>query len=110
MTRTTRPTTAAELLQVLAGSGPAIEDGELVFALDPPIDLEPILAVLHTGVRAGLSRKLWYGCDGDTGRIIALSLASPIPPGITLLAVEADGRWDRIDPAANLDHPQLFGR
>jgi hypothetical protein len=32
----------------------------------------------------------------------------PIPPGITLLTVEGDHRWDRIHPAAWLDHPELF--
>lgn len=108
MTRTTSPSTAAELLQALADYGPIVVEDGLEFALDLPIDLEPVLAVLHTAVRAGLTRKAWLGCSSDTGRVVELSLDAKIPAGITLLAVEGDGAWDRIDPAAHLDHPRLF--
>jgi hypothetical protein len=108
--RAPAPTTAAELLALLDEFGPAVEGGELVFERDPPDDLEPALRVLHTGVRAALSGRRWYGC-GNTSKTAAprpLAISGLIPVGITLLCVEGDERWDRIHPAARLDLPGLF--
>ncbi|CEF48212.1 unnamed protein product [uncultured bacterium] len=111
MATTTRtPTTAHGLLALVEPLGPAVENEDLVFDADPPADVDPLLRVLHTGVRALVVGKRWYGCDGTTGRVSELNPGVPIPAGITLLAVEGDGRWDRIDPAARLDHPHLFAR
>ena len=104
------PTTAAGLLALVEPFGPAVEGGALAFDLDPPADLLPALRVLHTGIRAALTGRHWYGC-GDTRKTAAprpLNPSAPIPPGITLLAVEGDERWDRIHPAAPLDMPRLF--
>jgi hypothetical protein len=100
--------TAHALLTLVRPFGPAAEADELVFESDPPAELEAALRVLHTGVRALLARGRWYGCDGDTGRVVELNPAAPLPAGIALLCVEGDHRWDRIDPAARMDLPQLF--
>jgi hypothetical protein len=104
------PTTARALLAFLKPFGPAVADGGLVLDLDPPSGLVRVAAVLHTGVRAELTGRTWYGCDGRTGRVFALDSGHPIPAGITLLCVEGDRRWDRIHPGARLDHPRLFSR
>lgn len=104
-TTTTTPTTARALLAALAPSGPAAEGEELAFAADPPPEFDAALRVLHTGVRAQLAGRRWVGCDGSTGRVAPLTPAAPIPAGVTLLCVEGDARWDRIDPSARLDLP-----
>ncbi|QJX00254.1 hypothetical protein [Frigoriglobus tundricola] len=108
--RVRRPTTAAELLALVELFGPTVEDGALVFDRDPPADLLAALRVLHTGIRAALTGRKWYGC-GSTRKTAAPRPLDPsdlIPPGITLLCVEGDQRWDRIHPAARLDLPRLF--
>lgn len=110
MTTTAAPATARELLELLAPFGPAAEGEDLVFAADPPAELDAVLGVLHTGVRAAAAGRRWVGCDGATGRVVVLNPAAPLPAGVTLLCVEGDGRWDRIDPAARLDLPRLFAR
>jgi hypothetical protein len=101
-------TTAHDLLVLVGPLRPAVEGEDLVFGVEPPADLDPLLRVLHTGVRALVIGKRWYGCDGTTGRVYELNPGIPIPAAITLLAVEGDHRWDRIDPSARLDHPHLF--
>jgi hypothetical protein len=110
MATTATPTTASALLARLRPCGPAAEAGELVFDTDPPPDLVPLLNVLHNGVRAAVAGKKWFGC-GSTRQTAAareLDPARPVPDGITLLAVEGDGRWDRIRPDARIDLPALF--
>src|SRR5215207_8294582 len=99
------PTTAAGLLALVGSFGPAVEGGALVFDLDPPAELLPALRVLHTGIRAAVTGRRWYGCGSDrkTAAPRPLDPAVPIPPGITLLAVEGDERWDRIDPSGRPD-------
>ena len=89
----------------------SVEEGELVFGLDPPRDLEPVLSILHTGVRALLSGRRWWGstaANGKRPRVVILEPAALIPAGITLLSVEGDQRWDRIDPASRSGSPGLF--
>jgi hypothetical protein len=108
LTTTPTLTTARSLLFAVESFGPIVLGDELTFAGEPPVELEPVLSVLHTGVRALLVTRKWYGCEGKTGRVIELKPVVPIPPGITLLSVEGDERWDRIHPAARLDHPALF--
>jgi hypothetical protein len=108
VTPTPTPSTARELLAALGPFSPAADGGDLTFAADPPADLDPVLAVLHTGVRAQLAGRRWCGCDGATGRVAVLNPAAPIPAGVTLVCVEGDARWDRLDPAARLDQPRLF--
>jgi hypothetical protein len=102
------PTTARALRATLEPFGPGAEGDELALRADPPAGLLPLLRVLHTGVRALLAGRRWYGCDAATGRTRELDPAAPIPAGVTLLAVEGDRRWDRIHPAARLDLPALF--
>jgi hypothetical protein len=98
------------LLAALAASGPAVEGEELVFDLDPHSELDAVLRVLHTGVRALLDGRRWYGCGSErtTAGPRALDPGGPIPDGITLLCVEGDRCWDRISPDAWYDHPGLF--
>lgn len=105
---TTRPRTARELLDALAPFGPAADGQELALAAAPPPELDEVVAVLHTGVRALLSGRRWFGCDGATGRVAPLNPAAPVPAGVTLLTVERDRGWDRIAPTARLDLPRLF--
>ena len=59
---------AVELLALVQAFGPAVEDGELVFATDPPANMEPVLSILHTGVRALLSGRNWWGSTAARGR------------------------------------------
>lgn len=105
--------TAADLLAALqqAGCEPAADGDELVLSADPPGPLVAKLELLHTGVRAILAGKCWYGCDTATGRTVALDPADLIPSRVGLLVVEGAAElWDRIHPLARLDSPELFAR
>ena len=104
----TTPQTSATLLLAIRECGVIAEGEELAFTTDPPPELLPMLAVLHTGIRALMTRRQWWGCESDRPRVEVLSTDFPIPVGITLLSVEGDSRWDRIDPAARLELPRLF--
>ncbi|MBP3954435.1 hypothetical protein J8F10_03910 [Gemmata sp. G18] len=108
MSTTTTARTARALLESLGPCTPALDGPDLALGLDPPDALEPLLRLLHTGVRAQLAGRAWYGCAGDTGRVVELNPGQPIPDGITLLCVAGDARWDRIGPAARIDAPELF--
>ena len=108
--RTPPPATASGLLALVEPFGPVVEGGALVFDTDPSAALEPALRVLHTGLRALLSGRRWYGCDGDSGRVVELQSVALVPPGTTLLAVESDACWDRIHPDARIDLPHLFAQ
>ena len=103
------PTTARELLHSVASFGPSAEGEDLLFATEPSESLYPSLTVLHTGVRAVLTGRCWWGAVSDRPRVEQLSPDAPIPVEITLLAVEGDSRWDRISPDARLALPLLFG-
>ncbi|MBX9582233.1 MAG: hypothetical protein K2X87_18160 [Gemmataceae bacterium] len=105
-----RPLCPRELLALVRPFGPGVEGDALVFDRDPPDEWAGALSVLHTGVRAQLAGKRWCGCGSDraTAAPRPLNPSAPIPPGITLLCVEGDDRWDPIDPLARLDHPGLF--
>ena len=109
---TSIPSTVAALLKCLDPFCPTIKNGELVFATDPPEELDLLLGVLHTGIRAALTRKAWYGCGADqrTAAPRVLDPSRRIPAGITLLCVEGDDRWDRLDPTARRDLTELFAR
>lgn len=105
------PLTAAGLLARVGAFGPLVEAGALVFATHPPPDLVPVLRVLHTGMRAVLTGRQWFGntcADGARVRLVELDPAEPIPPRVGLVCAEGDARWDRIHPAARLDLPDLF--
>jgi hypothetical protein len=79
-----------------------------VLATGPPAELLSVLGVLHTGLRALLTGREWLGACSDRPRVVELDRDGPIPAGVTLLCVEGDPHWDRIDPASPLDHPRLF--
>jgi hypothetical protein len=89
---------------------------------DPPPDLLAALAVLHTGLRAVITGRRWFGIDPRTGRpcgprpkegrgLLAFGALDPsqkLPPAAGLLSVEGDAVWDRVHPLARLDMPHLF--
>lgn len=116
--------TASTLLAALTAVGcrPAVEGEELVFDRSPPDHLASPLAVLHTGVRALVSERRWFGLDPATGKPCglhparrdgllafgALDPARELPATVGLLAVEGDSCWDRLDPHARLNHSALF--
>jgi len=107
-TATATASTARDLLDALAPFAPAADGEDVVFDGDPPAALDAALRVLHTGVRAQLAGRRWVGCDGATGRVMVLNPAATLPAGVTLLCVEGDAQWDRIDPAARSELPRLF--
>jgi hypothetical protein len=111
-TLTHPPTTARALASVLTPFSPGVDGRALVFDLEPHADLEPVLSVIHTGIRAMLTGQKWYGCGSDRAMAAPrpLNPDAPIPAGITLVCVEGDQRWDRIGPAARLDLLKLFGK
>jgi|GEM_PF-2669833 len=101
--------TARELLARVLDLAPSVEGGELVFATEVPTELLADLKVLHTGVRALLTGRAWWGSSTDAPvRVRVLNPNEPIPDGIGLVCVEGDARWDRIPPAARCDCPHLF--
>ncbi len=116
--------TAASLLAALTAAGcrPTADGEELVFHRPPPLHLRGPLAVLHTGVRAVVSGRRWFGFDPATGKgcgphparpdgplaFAALDPARELPATVGLLCVEGDTCWDRLDPLARLDQPALF--
>lgn len=107
--RTAPARTARELLARVLYLAPSVEGGELVFAAEVPTELLADLKVLHTGVRAVLVGRVWWGSSTDAPvRVRVLNPHEPIPDGIGLVCVEGDARWDRIPPAARCDCPHLF--
>jgi hypothetical protein len=101
--------TARELLARVLDLAPSVEGGELVFATEVSTELLVDLKVLHTGVRALLTGRAWWGSSTDAPvRVRVLNPNEPIPDGIGLLCVADDARWDRIVPAAGCDCPHLF--
>jgi len=114
---TSAPATARTLLTRALPFGPAVEGEELVFATDPPDELIPTLAVLHTGIRAIIAGRRWWAttCIPPVGTdrfsrvgVAALDPSALLPSATALLCVEGDSRWDRIHPAARFDLPHLF--
>ena len=102
---------ARALLALVEPFGPAVEGGDLTFAADLPADLDAVVSILHTGVRALLTGRQWWGSSvaGATElRVVTLNPDAPIPPWCWLLCAAGDSRWDRVQPWARLDHPGLF--
>lgn len=99
MPHTAALTTARDLLTAVQPFGPSIEAEELVFDRDPPADLLPALCALHTGLRAILTCREWWG-SSDVGekrpRVAILNPGEPIPEWCGLLCVANDSKWDRI--------------
>ncbi len=108
-TLTHRPTTARALAAVLTPFGPGVDGCALVFDLEPPVHLEPALSVIHTGIRAILTGRKWYGCESERPAVPRrLNPDALIPDEIAMLCVEGDHRWDRINPVARHNLPELF--
>jgi hypothetical protein len=104
------PRTAATLLTALTAHGarPRVEGRELVCDIDLPALLGQRLIAIHTGVRAILNDRPWYGCDAETGFAEELNPATPIPVRFGLLCVGGDAKWDRIHDWARESLPDLF--
>jgi hypothetical protein len=108
---TTAMITAFALLALVKRFGPTIEGEELVFDTDLPEDLEDAMSILHTGVRALLTCKPWWGsaaCDAKRPKVEVLDSDKPIPSWCGLVCVEGDAGWERIHPNAIKNHPELF--
>ena len=104
------PTSAVSLLDAVRPFGVAVVGDELAYSPDLPAELAAAVRVLHTGLRALLTGRKWIGC-GSTARTAAPAVLNPVasvPPGVTLLCVEGDTRWDRIGPVARVELPRLF--
>ena len=109
--------TAARLLDLLrrAGCDPVADGWDLVLSADPPADLEPYLGLLHTGVRALLKGRRWFGLD-DRGRGVGPLIDSALDPGRLLpastrcLSVEGEigAGWDVIGTGAADWLPNAF--
>jgi hypothetical protein len=109
VTDVTTPLTARDLFALVAPFAPGFDGEELMFGTDFPIDLVPALGVLHTGVRAVLTGRVWWGASTKgKPRVAELRTDAPIPEGIGLLCVAGDRRWDRIAPGARFHLPHLF--
>lgn len=106
--------TAEQLHAALTAAGVklSIAGTELECEGEIPLPLWPLVVVLQTGLRAAVTKKAWRGGHTDRPRIEVIHPGQLIPPGVWLLCVEGDGSggspWDRIDPAARIDHPELF--
>lgn len=112
VTTVTIPRTAHDLLARVEPFGPIAEGSELAFAAEPPAELIPALRMLHTGVRAALAGRRWWGASavGGKPRVVELRTDAPVPANVGLLCVEGDPRWDRLAPDARLDLPHLFAQ
>jgi hypothetical protein len=102
--------TARGLLAAVRRYAPGVEDGELLFGVDLPADLESAVEVLQTGIRACLTGRPWWGSSAapTRARVEPLSPDERLPGWVGMLAVEGDTTWDRIGPVARLDLPGLF--
>jgi len=102
--------TANELAARLAAYGlAATPDGaEIEYDADAPAGLDAAAAVLTTGLLAGLTNRRWFGCRGLTGAALVLNPAARVPAGVTLMAVEGGGCWDRVFTSTRRDNPDLF--
>ena len=118
---TTRTLSAVQVFDLLRLYDPTVEGAELIFASDPPDDLWQMAAILHTGLRAVLMNRRWFGIDTDghscgpypsrgNGPLAfgALDTAKPIPQQVRLVTVEGERGWDRVRPASYMNFPQLF--
>jgi hypothetical protein len=103
--------TAQSLLPRVRELRVRVEAGDLVFATVPSAELQRLLVVLHTGVRACLVGRVWWCIlAGNKPRMLELRPDQPLPRDAELLCVEGDSRWDRVHPHAKHDLPQLFQR
>lgn len=105
------PLTAAAVYRDLVNGGAIVTiEGEDLVVTDSPTEVLARLSVLHTGVRAMVSGRRWFGYPPKTGVVAELNPALPIPAGVSVLCVEGDRRgWDRLPGSAVADYPTLFG-
>lgn len=104
----TPPRTARDLLAALGPYGPAAEGTTLTLGPATPADLVAAVRVLHTGVRAVLTGRRWFGSDTASTRGGELDPAAALPAWARLLTVEGDRGWDRLHPRVRDELPHLF--
>lgn len=92
------PTTAEGVTAFLqrGRQTPQVHDQSLVLPPHVSIEILRSLKVLHTGVRAILSNRPWYGCSCTTGWITTLSPEHLIPGWVGLVCVAGDKSWHRL--------------
>jgi hypothetical protein len=102
--------TPAGLLDTLekAGHSPRVAGCGLMFDVRPPVRFIKAVRLLHTGVRALLTSRVWVGCSTKSGWSQGIDPQQLIPSWVGLLAVKGDLTWDRIRPLARLDLPACF--
>jgi hypothetical protein len=100
VTSATTPRTTRELVALVVPFGPIVKGEDLVFDAEIPTPLEAAMRVLHTGVRAVLTGKSWWGASATNPRVLLLCADMPIPANIDLLCVAGDQRWDRMSPGS----------
>jgi hypothetical protein len=106
----TTPYTTVALLAELerCGYSPRVEGHRLTFDPRPPDVFLPVIRLLHTGIRAILTRRTWLACSTTTGWAQMIDTNKPVPSWVGLLAVQKDTKWDRIRSAAKFDLPYCF--
>ena len=113
--------TAVDLLAAIASFDPSPDGEGLAYDEGLPEDLERLVAVLHTGVRAIMTGREWWGStvsatvSGQNGlkrlpRVVQLDPSKCLPHDIQLLSVEGDSRWDRINLAIVCELPAVWAR
>jgi hypothetical protein len=105
--------TAMELHTAIryAGITLTIEGDELVLSAPPPPGLAGYLSLLHTGIRAIIRGRKWYGIDqngrgcSDDGTI---DPREKIPSSVYLLSVGSESSWHHIDNRLRDEVPNAF--
>ena len=106
--------TAHQLLDALRAAGVELAADGIVLDVGGrvPPHLAPLLKVLHTGVRAALTGRMWWGSGSERPRVEAISCNQRFPEWVGLVCVEGDetggGKWDRLPADARIDYPELF--
>jgi hypothetical protein len=93
------PNTARALFSLVRVFGPDVKDEAFVFDRELPKVLASIVAIVHTGIRAVIAGRQWWGSTNWSAgrpRVAVLCLDSPIPHWRGLLSVEGDTKWDRL--------------
>ena len=89
----------------------AAEGCELCIDPAPPANLDAHLRVLHTGVRALVVGKPWFGSADARARRPWVEELAPdelLPRDVGLLCVSGDAEWDRLPEGTLNDNPELF--
>lgn len=107
--------TASMLHNLLIAAGVVIDvhEGKLRVSKNVPVDLHPKLAILHTGIRAILTRSAWYGfrsahASWKDGKDNPLDTKKLIPIGIDRLCITGGKCWNAISDQQMNDNAELW--